>query len=155
METQVYGSLREKIAAEKRERLARYANFQEAWNAAHAAGMAAGNAITPTPMIVRNGSIMVNGVPLDPSRADNTVIDVVADGVCGFAWVTVHPGTSSFARWAIKEKNARKEYGGGVCLTWVSYFNQSMTRKEAYAQAFAEVLRDRLGVKAYSHSRMD
>lgn len=155
METQTYGSLREKIAAEKRERLARYARFAEAWQAAHEAGMAAGNAARPTPMAVYNGSIRINGAPLDPYAPADKLIDVVADGACGFAWVTVHPGTSSFARWAMKEHGAEKEYGGGVRLVWVSYFNQSMTRKEAYAQAFAQVLRDRLGVKAYSQSRMD
>ena len=37
---------------------------------------------------------------------------------------------------------------------WVGEFNQSVTRKEAYAQAFAEVLRE-AGVTAYASSRKD
>lgn len=136
-----YATLREKIAADKAARSERYAQFETAWREAHEAGMAAGEACKPITMVVSN-----------PSTGQQWHI---ADGACGFAWVTVHPGTSSFARWAIKTKNARKEYGAGIKLLWVSHFNQSMARKEAYAQAFAEVLRAKLGVQAYSHSRMD
>lgn len=138
--TQPYRSLREKIAAQAAERSHRYAKFRELWDKAHAAGIAAGNAAQCAPMIVTDG----NGRQYPP----------VMDGVCGFAWVVHYPGNSSFATWAKKNKGARKEYGGGVCLRWVGEFNQSMTRKEAYARAFAEVLRG-AGVDAHSMSRMD
>jgi hypothetical protein len=124
------------------------ANFQSLWNQAHAAGMAAGQAASPTPMVVGPGSVLVNGVPA-LSRSY-----YVSEGVCGFAWVVVHPGNCSFARWAKKTQGARAEYGGGMCVKWVGEFNQSMTRKEAYADAFAMVLRE-AGIKAYSRSRMD
>lgn len=138
METKQYGSLREKIAAEKAERAQRYAAFEALWHRAHAAGMVAAMPVIPTPMAVTDGQ----------------TVHVVADGVCGFAWIVVRPATSSFARWAAKNKGARKEYGGGMCLRSVGEFNQSMARKEAYADAFAKVLRE-AGIEAYSRSRMD
>jgi hypothetical protein len=101
--------------------------------------MEAGAAIVPRPMIVQDGT--------------GHVYEPVMDGVCGFASVTVFPGTSSFARWASKNAGWRKAYGGGMQL-WVGQFNQSMTRKEAYARAFAQVLRDG-GFDARSGSLMD
>lgn len=46
-------------------------------------------------------------------------------------------------------------YYGGVSI-WVGGFGQSVQRKEAYANAFAEVLNERVeGVRAYAGSRMD
>jgi hypothetical protein len=143
-----YATLREKIAAEKHERLERYATFELAWSEARAAGMAAGNACTPTPMIVGPADILINGAPV------LTRAHYVSEGACGFAWI-VHPdGNSSFARWAKKHRNARREYGGGVCLYWVGEFNQSMARKKAFADAFAETLRSH-GIPANARSRMD
>jgi hypothetical protein len=143
-----YASLREKIAAEKIERTARYAEFARAWSEAYAAGLAAGNACTPQPMIVGPGDILVNGAPVLPRS------HYVSEGVCGFAWI-VHPdGNSSFARWAKKTHNARREYGGGTCLYWVGEFSQSMARKEAFANAFAATLRAH-GIDASARSRID
>ena len=128
----------------------KYANFEAVYNKAVEAGMAAGNAAAPTPMVV--------GTPTTPfgNEIDRTKpVYLVADGVCGFAWVTVRPGNSSFAKWLVKNKIARADhYYGGVTFS-VPYFNQSMIRKEAYANAVANVLRDELGVKAYANSRMD
>jgi len=78
----------------------------------------------------------------------------VSEGVCGFAWIVIKPGTSSFARWLVKRELAKAHYYGGVSI-WVSLFNQSMERKERYAEAFAHVLRDLYQVTAYAGSRMD
>lgn len=78
----------------------------------------------------------------------------VPSGVCGFAWVIIKPGTSSFAKWLVKNEHARPDnYYGGVCH-YVSEFGQSMEKKEAYAHAFAQVLSG-AGIRAYSNSRMD
>src|SRR5437763_1741627 len=71
----------------------------------------------------------------------------------GFAWVVVRPGNGHFARWARKYGKGRAGYGGGLHI-WVREFNQSITRKEAYAIAFAEILRE-AGVRAFSDSRLD
>jgi len=77
----------------------------------------------------------------------------VTAGVCGFAWVKIQPATSSFARWLKKNDLARKGYGPGIDIS-ISAYGQSMTRKAAYAGAFASVLRD-AGIRAHSQSRMD
>jgi hypothetical protein len=132
----MYTTLREKIAAEKSERIDRYKSFAEWSHDAHAAGMKAVQQLEVQPMIVRGGARSY----------------YVADGVCGFAWVSVSPANSSFGRWA-KEHGWRKAYGGGIQL-WVGLFNQSMQRKSAYADAYAESLRSH-GIPARSGSRMD
>ena len=126
----------------------KYAKFEVAYDKAAAAGKAAGEARKPRAMIVSS-----HANPLD----DNSAVEkawYVADGVCGFAWVNVSPGNCSFAKWLVKNKLARKAYGGGVDI-WVSAFGQSMERKEACAAAMADVLRNELGIKAYANSRMD
>lgn len=123
--------------------------FESIYAEAHEAGMAAGKGITPTPMIV--------GTPTTLFSNDidvNKPIYNVPGGVCGFAWITVKPGNSAFAKWMNKKSYSRKDtYYGGVTV-WVSHFGQSMARKEAYADAFAEVLK-KYNIKATSMSRMD
>lgn len=123
------------------------AEFKALTDKAHAFGMAAAGATVPTPMIVQQHASMAND-------ASPVVKEwVVPDGACGFAWITIRPATSRFARWMKKAGLASPAYGGGVQV-WVSYFNQSVARKEAYAEAYAEVLRD-AGVTAYAGSRLD
>lgn len=122
-------------------------SFNGLMTAARAAGLAAANAMTPTPMIVTEHENPLNDAsPIKKSY-------YVPSGVCGFAWIVVKPGISSFARWLVKEGIAHKHYYGGVAI-WVSDFGQSMERKEAYAHAFAKVLSD-AGYKAWAESRMD
>lgn len=118
------------------------------WNKAYEEGMKAGQAHRPIPMVVQQHSNMLD---------DNSPVKeswFVEGGVCGFAWVVVKPGTSSFARWAKREKDAKRAYYGGIQVLWVSEFGQSYERKVAFARKFAEVLREG-GVKAYSESRLD
>jgi hypothetical protein len=143
-----YGSLREKIAAESKARRERYVAFEAAWVRAVNAAKLAGEALTPRPMVVSEAA----GLSDRPAPGGKSWY--VPDGVCGFAWVTVSPGNSSFAKWLVKNGYASKAYGGGVSH-WVSAFGQSMERKEAYARAMADVLRNELGVNAYPGSRMD
>lgn len=121
---------------------------EELFAKAHAAGMAAGNASVPTPMIVGTPTTLFGDV-IDTTKKTY----FVEGGVCGFASVIVKPATSSFARWLAKTGKGRKHYYGGLNI-WVSGFGQSLTRKEAYASAFARVLND-AGIKAYVDSRMD
>ena len=142
-----YASLREKIAAEKAERLDRYAKFEQAYTKAQSAGGAAGNAATPTPMVVGQPTTLFGG-EIDRTKP----MYHVPEGACGFAWVKVMDGNSSFARWLVKNKLARKAYGRGVEI-WISAHGQSIERKQAHARAMAEVLRAELGVKCYADSR--
>lgn len=113
---------------------------------ADAAGKAAAAAKVPVPMIVGAGAILVNGERV----LDRSYVE--ADGACGFAWVVV-PGNSSFGKYLKRERGARKGYPSGIHL-WISDYDQSMARKEAYARAFADVARG-AGVDAYAGSRMD
>jgi len=114
---------------------------------AHDAGNNAVTQTTVTPMIVTQAAN-----PLDDSSA---VVNawIVNDGVCGFANVIIKPATSKFAKFLVANQLARKHYAGGVSMS-IRDFNQSLTKKEAYAYAFAKVLNDN-GITAYVDSRMD
>lgn len=114
---------------------------------AHAAGNAAVQTTNVVPMIVTG-----HANPLDDS-SKVTEQYFVADGVCGFASVIVKPANSSFARYLKTIRRTYKHYYGGLNMP-ISEFNQSLQRKEAYAEAFAAVLR-RSGIDAYVDSRMD
>jgi hypothetical protein len=109
---------------------------------AQEAGEMAADAARPTPMVV-----VEHASPLDDA-SPIVRADVVPDGPCGSAYVTVRPGNGSFARWAKRTHGWTKAYGGGLMFS-VHAYGQSVTRKEAYARAFAGVLHD-AGVKAYS-----
>lgn len=121
-------------------------NFQAIHDQAHAAGHAAATGMTPTPMVV--GTAIGFSNQLDRTKPTY----LVEDGVCGFAWVAF-AGNTAWGRWAKKAGIARAHYPKGLCV-WVRDYNQSMQRKEAYATAYAQVLRDN-GIDAYPGSRMD
>lgn len=122
------------------------AQFDEIITAAQTAGLAAGNASHCTPMVVGTAVGLTNTI--DESKQ----IYVINDGACGFAWISFR-GNTAFGRHMKKIGQARKAYGGGLQV-WVGAFGQSMTRKEAYASAYAATLRA-AGIDAYSDSRMD
>ncbi len=139
-----YGSLREKIAAEKQERQARYARFQEVFDEANRAGFAAGETMTPQTMYLKSAC-----------GPDAGTVYAEAEGACGFAWVRIRPGNCSFAKWLVKEGHARKAYHGGVDI-WISAHNQSVERKERHASAMAKMLKEKLGLDhCYADSRLD
>ena len=122
--------------------------FKELFDKAHVNGMIAGNSCIPTPMIV--------GTPTTPLGNDiDTTKKVykVDGGVCGFAWVHF-AGNTSFGRWAKKKGLARKDWPNGLAIS-CHEFGQSMTKKSAYARAFAKILRDEGNIKAYAMSRID
>lgn len=134
-------------AIQKRKAAAAKIDFAAIHAEAHASGMEAGNSVIPAPMIV---SERVN--PLDDSSAITKVYQPVMDGVCGFAWVSF-AGNTAWAKWAKVNRIASKHYPLGYCV-WVGHFNQSLTRKESYADAYCKVL-NKHGIKAYVGSRMD
>lgn len=77
---------------------------------------------------------------------------------CGFAWVNVY-GVRSNSKLgkALQAAGFRKSYEGGLQL-WNPSGNptQGITAKEEGASAYANVLRERLGLdKCYAGSRMD
>lgn len=111
--------------------------YRRLWHEAHAAGHAAAAEIIPAPMLVANMA--------------GTVVDRVDDGVCGFGWVELN-GREGFTRWA-KQQGLLDPYGSRP-MVWVYDYGQSMTRKAAYARAFAAVLQQH-NVTAHARSRMD
>jgi hypothetical protein len=113
--------------------------FAQIHNEAHEAGITAGLKACPIPMLVTEES----------ARARTWLVD---EGACGFAWVAFKCNTA-WGRWAKKEGIARSHYPSGLCV-WVGEFGQSVTRKEAYAHAYALVLKEN-GIEAYSDSRLD
>lgn len=123
--------------------------YQEVFEAAHAAGVKAGAEARCVPMVVGEPTTFM-GNEVDYNKKTY----FVADGVCGFAWVTVRPGTHSFAKWLVKTgKGGRDSYAGGVTVR-SGLMTQSMTRNEAYASAFAKVL-NAVGIPASMDSRID
>lgn len=120
-------------------------NIHSIYHQARAAGLAAAQAAQVNPMIVN-----AHANPLD-INSEITKQYFVADGVCGFASVVVK--NIKFANGLKKLGIGRKNYGSGWNIS-VHDFNQSLTRKEVYARAFADVLIAN-GVDAYVDSRMD
>lgn len=121
--------------------------MQTLYYAALAAGREAGAKAAVVPMVVQDADL--NGAPVAGGKAY-----YVESGVCGFASVRVTPGNCRFANWLKKRGFGRLDsYAGGVRIN-VSEYNQSLTRKEAHAQAMADVLRA-AGINAYADSRMD
>lgn len=84
---------------------------------------------------------------------------VVADGVCGFAWVNVYVDGRSKAAKVMKEFGLRSDYYGGYNF-WSgdvspkARSSQSLQRKEAACEAFARVL-SKYGYKVSVGSRLD
>ena len=120
-------------------------NIHSIYHQARAAGLAAAQCARVAPMIVN-----AHKNPLD-SNSEITKQYFVSDGVCGFASVVIK--NIKFANGLKKMNIGRKNYGSGWNIS-VHDFNQSLTRKEVYAHAFADVLRAN-GVDAYVDSRMD
>ena len=122
-------------------------DWQALYDKAVAAAEKAYAKCVPVPMVVAQHSNMAD---------DNSPIEkswFVEGGVCGFAWVTIHPGTCSFARWLVKHDLGSKAYRGGVSV-WAGPKDQSMARKTAWAKGFAGVVGD-AGIKCYVHSQID
>jgi len=126
---------------------------------AREAGERAMRAAKPTPMIVSDADLAGNPIPGGKSW-------YVPSGICGFAWIKIK-GNSWFIRELKKAglASAKKDwnrpripfekdsYSGGYSY-WISEGGQSMELKEAYANAFADVL-EAYGISAYAGSRMD
>ena len=131
-------AFKQMIAEQQLERQSRDIRYREAYEAAHAAGVAAGESKVPVPMVVQE-----HAIPFDDS-SPVVYREVVPQGICGFAWVDIKPANCKFANWLKKnEKGSYSSYDRSVKI-WVSSFGQSYEKKVAYAGAFAEELFKRL-----------
>jgi hypothetical protein len=132
-----------------------YMNFRAICEKADYAGKEAVEKARIVPMIVGQEIGFFTG-KLDYSKP----IEYVEDGVCGFAWVSVTPQNKGNTKLGKEERKVLEATGfrkNDYTRTYqksISGYNQSMQKKEAYANAFADVLRAN-GVKAYASSRMD
>ena len=115
---------------------------------AHLMGMDAGRLVGVTPMVVGSPSTPL-GSDIDYSKKTY----FVEGGVCGFAGVVIKPARGKFVSYLKKLGMGYKHYYGGWYVS-VREFGQSLTRKEAYAEAFAKVLSE-VGMRCYVDSRMD
>ena len=79
-------------------------------------------------------------------------------GACGFAWVNVYGvrSNSKLGKW-LQAAGFRKDYTGALSLWNPSGFpTQSISILEAGAEAYAEVIKQKLGLdKVYAGSRLD
>jgi hypothetical protein len=136
------------IAEQAQQRADRDTKLAELFRQAHEAGRAAAVAHTPEPM-----TVVQRANPLDDSSPIVKAYGPYAEGVCGFAWIVIHPGNCPAANYAKKHLRAGPHYGGGTEI-YVSDYGQSYERKMEYARAFAKVLQS-AGIKAYSGGRLD
>lgn len=113
---------------------------------AHEAGLAAGLALRPVPMVV-----VQRENPFDDASAIVKEYAPIMDGVCGFAWVNVK-GNTAFGRY-LRKLGYTTAYGGGYNIR-CHEFGQSYERKYAYAAAYAGVLKE-AGIAAYPEGRLD
>lgn len=123
-------------------------SFEELYTFADRKGKEAAEVCSPTPMAVGQAKSLFSN-EIDRSKP----VYIVEDGPCGFAWVWFK-GNTAWGRWAKKQGHAKNHYPKGLYI-WVSGYNQSIQRKEAYAQAFAKVLRENGVTDAYADSRLD
>jgi hypothetical protein len=104
-------------------------------------------------MQVQAMTVREHANPLDDSSAVVRQYHV-EDGICGFAWVKINPARGKFVNWLKKNKIGKTDAFEGGYMIWISDYNQSMQKKEAYACVFSKVLSDN-GIRAYAMSRMD
>jgi hypothetical protein len=117
------------------------------------AGQEAADRKVPQPMLVGTPTTPF-GNDIDPTKR----VYFVRGGLCGFATVTIKPATGGFVKWLKGRGIGYKAYYGG----WAVPCNprtapdlaQAVEIKEAYARAFAEVLRD-AGINVYVDVRLD
>lgn len=76
---------------------------------------------------------------------------------CGFAWVDVKVRPNSKIGKIMLSHGFRRNSTRPGLTIWnpSQHFTQEITAKEKGADAYAEVLREKLGIDAYSQSRMD
>ena len=75
-------------------------------------------------------------------------------GPCGFAWLEIRPARGGLVTYLKKSGQGYYSEYNRCYMFPIHAFNQSLTRKEAMAEAMAEHLR-KCGYNVYAGSRMD
>ena len=126
----------------------RDAEFGQILSDAFAKGQEAGRTASPRAMAIVACDLFGTPTPGAPVHVED-------EGACGFAWVNIKPGNSSFAQYLKKQGIADKSYYGGVDI-WISEHGQSYERKLAHARAISDHFRDNVqGVTVHASGRLD
>ncbi len=122
--------------------------YADLYKQAHQAGMQASRDARPEPMVVAQHANV-----LDDSSPVVKTWDA-PEGVCGFAWLVIRPGTQGFARWINRNNKGKSSTYHQGTMVFAGGRTQSMERNQAYVRAFGKVITD-AGIKCQSYSRMD
>lgn len=123
--------------------------FHAIYIEAVAAGKKAAARTSPRPMMVGTAvDVLSNEIDYDKP------VYYVPDGVCGFAWVSIRPRNSAFAKWLKANNLARSNDYEKAMVISIRDYGQSMELKEAHAVAMATVF-EAHGIKATANSRID
>lgn len=129
--------------------------IEQAFREAQQAALNAFYECKPTPMIVGQAVSLFSNEIVPGTR------EVVEDGVCGFAWVTIKPARGPFVKWLKQNKIGRSgTYGGWTISSYDTTpgtgSSQSMQRKEAGCKAFVNVIKAYFpDMKIWMESRID
>ena len=119
--------------------------------ARHAA-VAAVRACTPRPMIVGQPT-----TPLGDDIDHTKPTYYVADGVCGFGYVTIKPARGAFVAFMKAHRTGHKGYYGGweiPAWAFADGIGQSYEKAMAAAYAVTDVL-NKYGIEAFASGRLD
>lgn len=121
----------------------------EIYKDAHAAGCKAWEECTP------NGVTFGQAKGLTGNEIVPGTESYCSEGLCGFAWIIVKPARGPFIKYC-KENNIGSKhcYPGWYIPARGPWDSQSVERKEAYATAFAGVLREN-NIYCSNSSRLD
>jgi len=111
------------------------------------AGRLAYEACTPHPVIFGQ-AVGLTGNAMVPGTEE-----LCTEGACGFAWVSLSKGQTRLVN-KLKKLGIGSRSVYGSWYIWAPGMSQSIDRKEAWAEAFTDVLRKH-GIKAYAQSRLD
>ena len=130
--------------------------FEKIFSDAIKKGNEAAEIVQPVPMVVQqHANVMDDNSPVVKQWECN-------DGVCGFGWVEVSPGNSSFANWLKSKGYFYSNYGGCVHIS-SRLQTQSLEKNAAWAAGLAKHLNDNIHLlqtgksklRISSHSRID
>ncbi|MCK5307994.1 MAG: hypothetical protein KAJ73_05230 [Zetaproteobacteria bacterium] len=90
-------------------------------------------------LVKADGAGMRAAEEKDGKQTHIEVLGYPPSPACGFAWVSVKPGTSAFAKFLVKKEIATPSSMGGVRMS-IDLFGQDYALKLAYARACADKL---------------
>lgn len=127
---------------------------QQIFNEARIAATVAFRDAVPTPVIFGQAADLFS------TRMVPGTEEYVADGVCGFAWITIKPARGEFVKFLKNAKIGDKGVYGGYRISAYEVgcpgSSQSMDRKYAACMAFVAVIKQYYpDMRIWAEQRMD